>query len=49
MVGSESTGTNAREELPLDIQMEAHIAADRTSIAYRTLLEDMGPGAGFVS
>jgi vanillate O-demethylase monooxygenase subunit len=32
------------EDLPLDVQMEAHIAADRTSIAYRRLLKEMGLG-----
>ncbi len=37
------------EDLPLDIQMEAHIAADRTSIAYRKLLKEMGLGALYVS
>jgi vanillate O-demethylase monooxygenase subunit len=33
------------EGLPLDVQMEAHIAADRTSIAYRKLLKEMGLSA----
>jgi phenylpropionate dioxygenase-like ring-hydroxylating dioxygenase large terminal subunit len=37
------------EDLPLDVQMEAHIAADRTSIAYRKLLKEMGLGAQYVS
>jgi phenylpropionate dioxygenase-like ring-hydroxylating dioxygenase large terminal subunit len=37
------------EDLPLDVQMEAHIAADRTSIAYRRLLKEMGLGALYVS
>jgi vanillate O-demethylase monooxygenase subunit len=37
------------EDLPLDIQMEAHIAADRTSIAYRMKLKEMGLGALYVS
>ncbi len=37
------------EDLPLDIQMEAHTAADRTSIAYRRLLKEMGLGAAYVS
>ena len=37
------------EDLPLDVQMEAHIAADRTSIAYRKLLKEMGLGALYVS
>jgi vanillate O-demethylase monooxygenase subunit len=30
------------EDLPLDIQMEAHIAADRTSIAYPSEREGIG-------
>ncbi|TYR81264.1 aromatic ring-hydroxylating dioxygenase subunit alpha [Priestia megaterium] len=30
------------EDLPLDLQMEAHIMADQTSIAYRKLLKKMG-------
>jgi hypothetical protein len=37
------------EDLPLDMQMEAHIAADRTSIAYRKLLKEMGLGSLYVS
>ncbi|MCD6075999.1 MAG: Vanillate O-demethylase oxygenase subunit, partial [Rhodospirillales bacterium] len=37
------------EDLPLDIQMEVHIAADGTSIAYRRLLREMGLGASYVS
>jgi hypothetical protein len=37
------------EDLPLDLQMETHIAADRTSIAYRKLLRSMGLGAMYVS
>jgi phenylpropionate dioxygenase-like ring-hydroxylating dioxygenase large terminal subunit len=37
------------EDLPLDIQMEAHIAADRTSIAYRKLLKEMGLGTQYIS
>jgi vanillate O-demethylase monooxygenase subunit len=32
-------------ELPLDPQAEAHIPSDRTSIAYRKLLREMGLGA----
>jgi phenylpropionate dioxygenase-like ring-hydroxylating dioxygenase large terminal subunit len=36
------------EDLPL-IQMEAHIAADRTSIAYRKLLKEMGLGSQYIS
>ncbi|RMA91208.1 aromatic ring-hydroxylating oxygenase subunit alpha [Priestia megaterium] len=30
------------EDLPLDLQMEAHIMADQTSIGYRKLLKKMG-------
>ncbi len=37
------------EDLPLDITMEAHIAADRTSIAYRKLLRESGLGALYFS
>ncbi|MGD9738930.1 MAG: Rieske 2Fe-2S domain-containing protein [Bauldia sp.] len=37
------------EDLPLDITMEAHIAADRTSIAYRKLLKESGLGALYFS
>jgi phenylpropionate dioxygenase-like ring-hydroxylating dioxygenase large terminal subunit len=37
------------EDLPLDLQMEAHIPADRTSIAYRRILKEMGLGAMYVS
>lgn len=37
------------EDLPLDTRFEAHIAADRTSIAYRKLLKEAGLGACFVS
>jgi phenylpropionate dioxygenase-like ring-hydroxylating dioxygenase large terminal subunit len=37
------------EDLPLNIQMEAHIAADRTSIAYRKLLKEMGLGSQYIS
>lgn len=33
------------EDLPLDLQQEAHIPADRTSIAYRKLLRELGLGA----
>jgi phenylpropionate dioxygenase-like ring-hydroxylating dioxygenase large terminal subunit len=36
-------------DLPLDMQMETHIAADRTSIAYRKLLKSMGLGTMYVS
>jgi phenylpropionate dioxygenase-like ring-hydroxylating dioxygenase large terminal subunit len=37
------------EDLPLDMQMETHIPADRTSIAYRKLLKSMGLGRMYVS
>lgn len=37
------------EDLPLDLQMEAHIAADGASIAYRRLLREMGLGQLYVS
>jgi hypothetical protein len=37
------------EDLPLDLQMEAHIPADRSSIAYRMVLKEMGLGAMYVS
>jgi phenylpropionate dioxygenase-like ring-hydroxylating dioxygenase large terminal subunit len=37
------------EDLPLDLRMEAHIPADRTSIAYRKLLKDMGLGSLYVN
>ncbi len=37
------------EDLPLDLQMEAHITADRTSIAYRKLLKSMGLGSTYTS
>ena len=37
------------EDLPLDLQSEAHITADRTSIAYRNLLKSMGLGAAYTS
>jgi vanillate O-demethylase monooxygenase subunit len=37
------------EDLPLDTQFEAHIPADRTSIAYRKLLKEMGLGASYAS
>jgi phenylpropionate dioxygenase-like ring-hydroxylating dioxygenase large terminal subunit len=35
------------EDLPLDAQFEAHIPADRTSIAYRKLLKDGGLGTPY--
>jgi vanillate O-demethylase monooxygenase subunit len=34
--------TQRPEHLPLDMALEAHIAADRSSIAYRRALRDMG-------
>jgi vanillate O-demethylase monooxygenase subunit len=37
------------EDLPLDLQMEAHIMADKTSIAYRTLLKQLGLGSNYTS
>ncbi len=37
------------EDLPLDLQMEVHIAADGASIAYRRLLREMGLGQLYVS
>ncbi len=37
------------EDLPLDLQMEAPIAADKTSVAYRRLLKGMGLGSHYVS
>ncbi len=37
------------EDLPLDMQMEVHIAADRTLIAYRKLLKSMGIGRMYTS
>ncbi len=37
------------EDLPLDLTSEAHITADRTSIAYRRLLAGLGLGRGYTS
>lgn len=37
------------EELPLDLMAEAHIMADKTSIAYRKLLKEMGLGKHYTS
>ncbi|AHV96959.1 aromatic ring-hydroxylating oxygenase subunit alpha [Paenibacillus sabinae] len=37
------------EDLPLDLQAEAHIPADRTSIAYRQLLSELGLGRPYTS
>ncbi|NBD23202.1 Rieske 2Fe-2S domain-containing protein [Paenibacillus sp. T1] len=37
------------EDLPLDLTAEAHIPADRTSIAYRQLLTELGLGRDYTS
>ncbi|ASA20791.1 aromatic ring-hydroxylating oxygenase subunit alpha [Paenibacillus donghaensis] len=37
------------EDLPLDLQAEAHIPADRTSIAYRQVLTSLGLGQSYTS
>jgi hypothetical protein len=37
------------EELPLDIQSEAHIAADLASIHYRRILKELGLGESYTS
>ncbi|NGM83516.1 aromatic ring-hydroxylating dioxygenase subunit alpha [Paenibacillus sp. 7124] len=37
------------EDLPLDLQAEAHIPADRTSISYRQLLSELGLGRPYTS
>ncbi len=37
------------EDLPLDIQAEAHFAADRTSAGYRRLLREMGLSFAYAS
>ncbi|NOV02313.1 aromatic ring-hydroxylating oxygenase subunit alpha [Paenibacillus planticolens] len=37
------------EDLPLDLQAEAHIPADRTSIAYRQLLTEIGLGRTYTT
>lgn len=37
------------EDLPLDANEEAHIAADRSSLAYRRVLRDMGLGTIYIS
>jgi hypothetical protein len=47
--GTQDAAVLSARALPLDVQMEAHIAADRTSIAYRRLLKKMGLGALYVS
>jgi vanillate O-demethylase monooxygenase subunit len=41
--------TQYPEDLPLDLMEEAHIKADRTSIAYRRVLKDMGLGRSFTA
>jgi phenylpropionate dioxygenase-like ring-hydroxylating dioxygenase large terminal subunit len=35
------------EDLPLDLSLEVHIAADKTSVAYRRLLKRMGLGLNY--
>lgn len=37
------------EELPLDLQAEAHIPADKTSVAYRQILRELGLGSNYTS
>ncbi|MGP7818785.1 Rieske 2Fe-2S domain-containing protein [Niallia sp. 01092] len=37
------------EDLPLDLQMETHIMADKTSVAYRKILIQLGLGANYTS
>ncbi|MEK8127612.1 aromatic ring-hydroxylating dioxygenase subunit alpha [Paenibacillus filicis] len=37
------------EELPLDLMAEVHIPADRTSIAYRQLLSELGLGRSYTA
>lgn len=37
------------EDLPLDLQMEAHIMADKTSVAYRKALKKLGLGDLYTS
>lgn len=37
------------EDLPLDLMAEAHVPADRTSIAYRQLLTELGLGRAYSS
>ncbi|MGG3625253.1 aromatic ring-hydroxylating dioxygenase subunit alpha [Bacillus gobiensis] len=37
------------EDLPLDLQMEAHIMADKTSVAYRKILKQLGLGTIYTS
>jgi vanillate O-demethylase monooxygenase subunit len=38
-----------REDLPLNLQEEAHFPADRSSITYRKRLADLGLGRNYIS
>lgn len=46
---AEMVESQTPEDLPLDLQAEAHIPADRTSIAYRQLLSSLGLGMNYTS
>lgn len=46
---AEMVESQTPEDLPLDLQAEAHIPADRTSIAYRQLLSSLGLGKNYTS
>lgn len=46
---AEMVESQTPEELPLDLTAEAHIPADRTSIAYRQLLTELGLGRDYTS
>ncbi|MEK4329357.1 aromatic ring-hydroxylating dioxygenase subunit alpha [Paenibacillus sp. FSL R7-0297] len=46
---AEMVESQTPEDLPLDLQAEAHIPADRTSIAYRQLLTSLGLGKSYTS
>ncbi|ETT63627.1 MULTISPECIES: aromatic ring-hydroxylating dioxygenase subunit alpha [Paenibacillus] len=46
---AEMVESQTPEDLPLDLQAEAHIPADRTSIAYRQLLSSLGLGQNYTS
>ncbi|OKP66949.1 Rieske (2Fe-2S) protein [Paenibacillus sp. P3E] len=46
---AEMVESQTPEDLPLDLQAEAHIPADRTSIAYRQLLTELGLGRTYTS
>lgn len=46
---AEMVESQTPEDLPLDLQAEAHIPADRTSIAYRQLLTSLGLGKNYTS